>query len=79
MYLSYDEKPGTQAIGNTAEDLVPVPGEHPTISRERLITSMAMVKKAAALANMEVKQLNNRLGEAIVQAAEEIMALILMK
>ncbi|MDF2963430.1 MAG: aspartate ammonia-lyase [Paenibacillus sp.] len=32
-----------------------------------------MVKKAAALANMEVKQLNNRLGKAIVRAAEEIM------
>jgi aspartate ammonia-lyase len=38
-----------------------------------LITAMAMVKKAAALANMEVSRLNPRLGNAIVQAAEEIM------
>lgn len=34
VYLSYDEKPGIQAIGNTAEDLPPVSGEHPTISRD---------------------------------------------
>lgn len=34
VYLSYDEKPGIQAIGNTAEDLPPTPGEHPTISRD---------------------------------------------
>jgi len=40
---------------------------------EELIIAMAMVKKAAALANMETKQLNPRLGEAIVQAAGEII------
>lgn len=34
VYLSYDEKPGIQAIGNTAEDLPPVPGEHSTIGRD---------------------------------------------
>lgn len=33
-FLSYDEKPGTQAIGNAAPDLPPVPGEHSTISRD---------------------------------------------
>jgi transposase len=32
--LSYDEKPGIQAIANTAPDLPPVPGKHPTISRD---------------------------------------------
>jgi len=32
--LSYDEKPGIQAIANTAPDLPPVPGEHPCISRD---------------------------------------------
>jgi len=32
--ISYDEKPGIQAIENTAPDLPPVPGEHPTISRD---------------------------------------------
>ncbi|MEW9671103.1 aspartate ammonia-lyase [Ammoniphilus sp. 3BR4] len=38
-----------------------------------LIRAMAMVKKAAALANMETGQLNARLGQAIVQAAQEIL------
>lgn len=32
--LSYDEKPGIQAIGKTAPDLPPVPGKHPTTSRD---------------------------------------------
>jgi transposase len=32
--ISYDEKPGIQAIGNTAPDLMPVPGEHPTVARD---------------------------------------------
>lgn len=32
--LSYDEKPGIQAIKNIAAQLRPVPGEHPAISRD---------------------------------------------
>jgi transposase len=32
--LSYDEKPGIQAIENTAPDLPPVPGKHPTWGRD---------------------------------------------
>lgn len=32
--LSYDEEPGIQAIGNTAADLPPVPGQHPTLGRD---------------------------------------------
>src|SRR5271169_2845171 len=32
--VSVDEKPGVQAIANTAADLPPVPGEHPTIGRD---------------------------------------------
>ncbi|GAA4705792.1 aspartate ammonia-lyase [Brevibacillus fulvus] len=40
---------------------------------ESLITAMAMVKKAAALANMETGQLNKRIGQAIVAAADEII------
>jgi transposase len=32
--ISYDEKPGVQAISNTAPDLPPKPGEHPTWSRD---------------------------------------------
>lgn len=33
-FLSYDEKPGIQAIGNAAPDLPPVPGSHSTFSRD---------------------------------------------
>jgi len=32
--LSYDEKPGIQAIGNTAPDLPPVPGRHAQVGRD---------------------------------------------
>src|SRR3972149_6475441 len=32
--LSYDEKPGIQAIENTAPDLPPVPGEHSCLGRD---------------------------------------------
>jgi len=33
-FLSYDEKPGIQAIANTSDDLLPVPGEHSCIYRD---------------------------------------------
>ena len=33
-YLSYDEKPGLQALGTTAPDLPPVPGQHPDHGRD---------------------------------------------
>ncbi len=32
--ISYDEKPGIQAIATTAPDLPPEPGVHPTFARE---------------------------------------------
>jgi transposase len=32
--VSIDEKPGVQAIENTAPDLPPVPGQHPTVGRD---------------------------------------------
>jgi transposase len=32
--LSYDEKPGIQALATTAPDRLPVPGSHPTLSRD---------------------------------------------
>jgi len=32
--VSVDEKPGVQAIANTAPDLPPVPGRHPTVARD---------------------------------------------
>ena len=34
MIISYDEKPGIQAIGNKYSDLMPVPGEYVTVSRD---------------------------------------------
>ena len=34
VILSYDEKPGIQAIGNTTPDLPPVSGTHPTTQRD---------------------------------------------
>lgn len=39
-----------------------------------LIRAIVMVKKAAALANMEIEQLTPSLGKAIVQAADEILS-----
>lgn len=32
--ISYDEKPGIQALGRVAADLMPKPGTHPSISRD---------------------------------------------
>lgn len=40
---------------------------------EELIVAMATVKHAAAAANMEIRQLNPQIGQAVVQAAQEIM------
>jgi aspartate ammonia-lyase len=40
---------------------------------EELIRAMAIVKKAAALANMDVKRLYSGIGEAIVKAADEMI------
>ncbi|MEC0752782.1 aspartate ammonia-lyase [Bacillus haynesii] len=40
---------------------------------EEMIKALAVVKKAAALANMETKRLYKGLGDAIVQAANEIL------
>lgn len=40
---------------------------------DELVRALAMVKKAAALANMETKRLPKDIGDAIVQAASELM------
>ncbi|MFD2670861.1 aspartate ammonia-lyase [Marinicrinis sediminis] len=40
----------------------------------QLIVSLAKVKKAAALANMDIQLLKKEIGEAIVKAADEVMA-----
>ncbi len=47
--LSVDEKPGVQAIGNTAPDLPPVPGQQPTLSRDHEYVRHGTVSILAAL------------------------------
>ncbi|BBH18769.1 aspartate ammonia-lyase [Paenibacillus baekrokdamisoli] len=58
---------GIQTI--RATENFPVTG---TPVSEHLILALAQIKKAAALANMETGMLSQRIGAAIVQAAEEI-------
>jgi len=48
----------------------PITGYRP---HKELVLALAMVKKAAALANMKVGQLDRKIGEAIVKAADEIL------
>jgi hypothetical protein len=47
--VSVDEKPGVQAIGNTAPDLPPVPGKHPNISRDHEYERLGTCSILAAL------------------------------
>jgi transposase len=47
--VSIDEKPGVQAIGNTAPDLLPVAGKHPTIARDYEYKRLGTVSILAAL------------------------------
>ena len=47
--VSVDEKPGVQAIANTAPDLPPVPGKHPKIGRDHEYERLGTVSILAAL------------------------------
>src|SRR5580693_1565482 len=47
--VSVDEKPGVQAIANTAPDLPPVPGKHPKISRDHEYERLGACSILAAL------------------------------
>ena len=47
--VSYDEKPGIQAISNTAPDLPPVPGKHHTLSRDHEYVRHGTVTLLAAI------------------------------
>lgn len=42
-------------------------------AHKEFLVSLATIKKAAALANMELKQLDDKLGNAIVNAADEVI------
>jgi transposase len=47
--VSVDEKPGVQAIGNTAPDLPPVPGKHSALSRDHEYKRLGTCSILAAL------------------------------
>jgi transposase len=47
--LSYDEKPGIQAIATTAPDLPPKPGKHPTVQRDHEYQRLGTVTLSAAV------------------------------
>ena len=47
--VSVDEKPGLQAIANTAPDLPPVPGKHPSASRDHEYKRLGTCSILAAL------------------------------
>lgn len=47
--ISYDEKPGIQALKNIAADLLPVPDQHATISRDYEYKRMGTVSLLAAI------------------------------
>src|SRR6267142_4749302 len=47
--VSVDEKPGLQAIANTAPDLPPVPGKHPNIARDHEYKRLGTCSILAAL------------------------------
>ncbi|MCC6159926.1 MAG: IS630 family transposase [Deltaproteobacteria bacterium] len=61
--LSYDEKPGIQAIANTVPDLMPVPGEHPGIDRDHEYVRHGTVNLMAGidlLSGQVIGQVRNR-------------------
>jgi len=47
--VSVDEKPGVQAISNTAQDLPPVPGKHSTVARDHEYKRLGTCSILAAL------------------------------
>ena len=47
--VAVDEKPGVQAIANTAPDLPPVPGKHPTFSRDHEYRRLGTLSILASL------------------------------
>jgi transposase len=47
--LSYDEKPGIQAIATTAPDLPPTRGKHPTVQRDHEYKRLGTVTLSAAV------------------------------
>lgn len=52
-FVSYDEKPGLQAIGLTAPDLPPQPGVHPTFSRDHEYKRLGTISILAGIDLMD--------------------------
>ncbi len=79
--LSYDTNPPTPVLvpvdalwgaqTERARQNFPISGLH---AHPTLIRATVLVKKAAALANMETGRLDQRIGGAIVRAADEVLA-----
>lgn len=49
VFVSYDEKPGIQAIKNTTADLLPVPGRYPSICRDYEYQRLGTVSLLASI------------------------------
>jgi len=47
--VAVDEKPGVQATANNAPDLPPVPGKHPTVSRDHEYKRLGALSILASL------------------------------
>lgn len=61
--LSYDEKPGIQAIDTTSADLPPAPGQHPTINRDyeyRRLGTVSLLASMDLLSGYVHGQVQNR-------------------
>jgi hypothetical protein len=50
--VSVDEKPGLQALANTAPDLLPVAGKHPTVGRDHAYQRLGTCSLLAAVCNL---------------------------
>lgn len=48
-FVSYDEKPGLQALDTTAPDLPPTPGKHPCISRDHEYKRLGTISLLAGI------------------------------
>jgi transposase len=63
VFLSYDEKPGIQAIATTAPDLPPVPGQYQTWSRDheyKRLGTMSLMAAIDLVSGRALHQLVNR-------------------
>src|SRR5260370_23373839 len=60
--ISYDEKPGIQAIANTTPDLPAVPGKHPSVTRDYEYVRHGTVSLLAGI-NLHTGQITEMVSE----------------